>query len=165
MPRHRFKLQPIEMSFFDDAPGRYSEVIDIPLPTEQVWAQLTSENPFAWCRLLQRITWTSPRPLGLGATRSAKALGGALVIDEEFIHWEEGHRQSFMVVGASMPIARRFGEDCKVEAMGDASCRFTWTIAVESQPLMRAGRPINGLFARSLLRDTRRHFGVTSSSG
>jgi hypothetical protein len=158
MPRRWFKLKPTDMSVFDTALGCYSDTFDIQLPAERVWAQLTSENPLAWCRLLQRVEWTSPRPFGVGTTRTAKAFGGALALHEEFIHWDEGHRKAFVVREASLPLFTRFGEDYTVEPTGEASCRFTWTIAADPQPLMRPGAAVNGVIARSLFRDTRRHF-------
>ena len=155
----RFKLQPLEMSFFDTAPLLYRETFEIAKLAEEVWAELTSDNPFSWCRLIKRIEWTSPRPFAVGTTRTAHALGGALVIEEEFITWEKGRRQSFKVLQANLPLFRRFGEDYLVEATGEASCRFTWTIAAEPSPAGKLGAPVNARIARSLFSDTRKHFG------
>jgi hypothetical protein len=74
--RTRFEVRPADESFYDSAPERYVDAIDIARPAEQVWADLTGDNPLAWCKVLQRITWTSPRPFGVGTTRTARALGG-----------------------------------------------------------------------------------------
>ena len=156
----RFALEPIEMSFFDSAPGLYREAFEIQQPAEQVWTQLTKDNPLHWCKLLKSITWTSPRPFGVGTTRTARALGGSLVIDEEFIVWEEGKRKAFKVLQSNLPLFRRFGEDYLVEPTGETSCRFTWTIAAEPSPAGKPGAPINARIARSLFSDTRKHFGL-----
>jgi polyketide cyclase/dehydrase/lipid transport protein len=155
-----FRLQPIDEGFFDAAPQRYVAEIDIPLPAERVWADLTGDAPLAWCRMLTRIDWTSPRPFGVDTTRTARLGRGALVINERFFRWEEGRRKSFCVVEASLPLFRRLGEDYLVEATSATSCQFTWTLAAEPVPAARPGAPVNALLARSLFRDTRRHFGV-----
>jgi hypothetical protein len=160
MRRHWSALQPVDEGFFDDAPQRYVAAIDIPLSAERVWADLTSDAALAWCRMLTSITWTSPRPFGVGTTRTARVGRGALTINERFFRWEEGRRKSFYVVEASLPLFRRLGEDYLVEETSATTCQFTWTLAAEPRPAARPGAPVNALLARSLFRDTRRHFGA-----
>jgi hypothetical protein len=156
--RPRFSLQPVDEGFFDAAPKRYVDAMEIPLPAERVWADLTSDATLDWCRMLTSVTWTSTRPFGVGTTRTVRVAPGALVIDERYFRWEEGRRKSFYVVKASLPLFRRIAEDYLVEETSPTSCRFTWTIAGEPTPLARPGAPVNALLARSLFRDTRRHF-------
>ena len=45
--------------------------------------------------------------------------------------------------------------------MSDDSCTFTWTIAYESRPSMKLGRPVNDRILRSLHTDTRKHYSVS----
>lgn len=156
----RFALQPIDESFFESAPVRHVDTLVIPRPAESVWTDLTSDNPLSWCRILDRITWTSPRPFGVGATRSAYALRGVQVLDERFFRWEEGHRMSFGVERGSLPLFRRFGEDYLLEPDGAGACRFTWTIAYEASLISRPGEPLNARLFGSLFADTRNHYGV-----
>jgi hypothetical protein len=156
-----FTTQPVDETFFDTAPVRLDAVFDIPRPAHQVWDDLTADNPLAWCRILQRITWTSPRPLGVGATRTARALGGANVLDEHYFRWEDGRRQSFYVVRASVPFFQRFAEDYLVEPTSDDACRFTWTIASEPRLIGRITNPTNKLLLQTLFSDTRKHYGIS----
>jgi polyketide cyclase/dehydrase/lipid transport protein len=158
LPVMTVALAPIPESFFESAPMRLRDVMSIPLSAEALWARLTGESPFAWCRLVKLTEWTSPQPFGVGTTRTAWALGGALVLYERFFRWEEGRRQSFGVERASLPGYRRFAEDYLVEPVSESSCRFTWTIAAELAPFARAAAPVNAMVARSLFRDTRKHF-------
>lgn len=160
MRRPWFNLDPIDETFFVGAPARYVDVMDIPRPADRVWAELASDDPLDWCRVISDITWTSPRPFGVGTTRTANVVKGALVINERFFVWEEGRRMAFGVEEASLPVFRRFGEDYLLEPTSDTSCRFTWTLAAEPRPAARPGAPVNALLARSLFRDTRRHFGA-----
>jgi hypothetical protein len=141
VPRPWFSTQPVDQAFFDTAPFRLREAFEIPRPAAQVWLDLIADNPLSWCRIIQRITWTSPRPFGVGTTRTARTIGSAMVINERFFRWEEGSRQSFFVLEASVPFFRRFAEDYLVEATSETSCRFTWTIAIEPRPAARIANP------------------------
>jgi hypothetical protein len=156
--RHWFKTQPVDESFFDSAPVQLRESFDIPRPAAEVWAELTADHPLAWCRIIQSVTWTSPRPFGVGTTRTVRSLRGASVINERFFRWEEGRRKSFFVLEESAPLFRRFAEDYLVEPTSETSCRFTWTIAYEPRPAAKIANPANRLLLGTLLRDTRKHY-------
>jgi hypothetical protein len=156
-----FAAEPADEAFFDSAPLQLRQTFAIPFAAEKVWGDLTSENPLWWCRVIQRISWTSPPPFGVGTTRTARALGGLNVINERFFRWEEGRRQSFYAVEVSVPGFHRFAEDYLLEPAGEASCRFTWTIAVEPKPAARFTAPANRMLLSSLFTDTRRHYGAT----
>ena len=158
MRRPWFAAEPVDETFFDRAPFRVADTFDIARPASEVWADLTADNPLDWCRILQRIDWTSPRPFGVGTTRTARALGGANVLNEVFFRWEEGRRMSFHAVEASAPLFRRFAEDYLVEPASEGSCRFTWVIAGEPRAPSRLADPVNRRLLRTLFRDTRRHY-------
>jgi hypothetical protein len=158
MRRRWFSLQSVDEGFFDTAPLRLSEAFDIPRPAAQVWADLTADNPLSWCGLLRTITWTSPRPFGVGTTRTARTIGNATVLNERFCRWEEGRRKSFYVLESNVPFFRRFAEDYLVEPTSEAGCRFTWTIAVEPHSLARPANPFGRLLLSTLLRDTSTHY-------
>jgi Polyketide cyclase / dehydrase and lipid transport len=155
-----FPTQPVEGTFFDTAPFRLAETFEVPRAAAQVWEELTGDNPLSWCRLLKNIAWTSPRPFGVGTTRTARTIGNASVLNERFFRWEEGRRQSFYVLESNLPVFRRFAEDYLVESTSEATCRFTWTIAIEPHPATRLANPVNRLLLSTLFRDTRRHYGL-----
>ena len=155
-----FVARPVEAGFFESAPVRLKDSFEIALPAAQVWAELVGENPLSWCRVLKDITWTSPRPFGVGTTRTVRTQGSLSVFDEYFFRWEEGRQKSFYVVQARMPGFRAFAEDYLVEPLTESTCRFTWTIAYEPQPVARLMTAPNRLLLTTLFRDTRRHFGV-----
>ncbi len=153
------KLQPTDVSFLTSAPKRFSETFQIARPAEQVWAELIGDDPLGWCRGLS-ITWTSSRPFGVGTTRDAKVLGGAITVHEKFIVWEEGHRKTFVVEQANLPLFNRLAEDYVVEGDGPDRCRFTWTVAIEPSALGTPGGPVNAALFKSFFADTRKHFGA-----
>ena len=160
MRRPWFKTEPVDETFFDRAPFRLVHSFDIPRPAAEVWDELTQDNALSWCRILDDISWTSPRPFGVGTTRTATSLRGTNVLRERFFRWEEGRRMSFHTVEVSAPMFRRFAEDYLVEPTSDTSCRLTWTIAVEPRALGRLATPVNRRLLQTLFRDTRRHYGL-----
>jgi hypothetical protein len=151
------RLEPVEESFFGTAPSRYSDTFAIARPAAEVWGELVSDRPLAWCRVLS-IHWTSGRPFGVGATRQARVLGGVVKVDEHFFIWEEGRRHAFYGTDANVPVFRRLAEDYLVEPDGPDRCRFTWTVAIEPTPLGRPGGAVNGVMFKRLFAETRRHF-------
>ncbi len=152
-------LEPVDESFFASAPERYSDTFAIARSAETVWADLVSDTPLAWCRGLS-LSWTSERPFGVGTTRRAASLGGAIKLKERYFIWEDAHRQAFYVTHANLPLFKRFAEDYVVEPDGADRCRFTWTFAIEPTALGRPGAPLNGFTFRRMFGETRRHYGA-----
>ncbi len=156
-------LAPVDETFFDSAPLRFQETFEIDQPAAAVWQELTRDNTLDWCRGL-RITWTSPRPYGVGTTRQAKLFGGLLVtVREEYFIWEEGHRMAFYVTSAVPPTYRRSAEDYLVEPVSESHCTFTWTLAFELSPLGKLGGPVTKQIVANMFTSTRRHFEVPIS--
>jgi hypothetical protein len=155
-----FKCRQVDESFFESAPMRLRAGFEIAQSAEKVWAELTADDALHWCRILDDVRWTSPRPFGVGTTREVKSLRGADVLREHYFLWEEGRRHSFYVTEATAPLVRALAEDYLVEPRGDDACRFTWTIAVEQTALGRAGTPVNRAILKTLFTDTARHYGL-----
>jgi len=155
-----FNCQPVDEAFFDTAPMRLRAKFEVQLPAATVWEELTSDDALFWCRILQDVTWTSPRLFGVGTTREVKALWGANLLREHYFRWEEGRRHSFYVLESSAPLFRSLAEDYLVEPISEATCRFTWTIAAEPKPLARPGGPVNRALLKTLFTDTAAHYGL-----
>ena len=153
-----FKLASVDSAFFDAAPWRFSDSFEIRLPASDVWAELVADGALSFCRSLRGARWTSPRPFGVGTTRTMPAVFGALIVDEVYFRWEEGTRQSFYVERASLPMFRRFAEDYVVEETSPNTSRLTWTLALDPTPLGRPGKAVNSLIIGGIFKDTRRHF-------
>lgn len=160
MPGPWFSCESADEKFFEAAPVRLRGVFDVARPAADVWAELTSERPLHWCRILDEVRWTSPRPFGVGTTRTVKALKGASMLEERYFRWEEGRRHSFEVLRTTNPMIRRLAEDYLVEPTGEGSCRFTWLIAVEPRTLARPANPVNRRILTTLFSDTAKHYGA-----
>lgn len=155
-----FKCRPVDEAFFAAAPLRLRAGFEIPRPATEVWGELTSDSALHWCRILNQVTWTSPRPFGVGTTREVKALWGANMLREHYFLWEEGRRHCFYVTETTSPLFESLAEDYTVEPRGAEACRFTWTIAVRPSALGRPGGPVNRAILKTLFTDTARHYGL-----
>jgi hypothetical protein len=155
-----FKCTPVDERFFEEAPMRLRAGFEIARPAAAVWGELTADDALHWCRILQDVRWTSPRPFGVGTTREVKALQGANMLREHYFLWEEGRRHSFYAAESSGPLFKALAEDYVVEPRGEDACRFTWTIAVELSAVGRAGAPVNRAILKTLFTDTARHYGL-----
>ena len=133
---------------------------EIAMPAAKVWDELCADDALHWCRILDDVSWTSPRPFGVGTTREVKALAGTDKLREHYFLWEEGRRHCFYVVETTAPIVKSLAEDYLVEPRGEDSCRFTWTIAARPSPLGRPGGPVNRAILKTLFTDTARHYGL-----
>ena len=158
------KCQPVDETFFETAPMRLRAGFEIARPGAAVWAELTADDALHWCRILQDVSWTSPRPFGVGTTREVKALWGANMLREYYFLWEEGRRHCFYAEESSGPLFKSLAEDYLVEPRGEDACRFTWTIAVAPTLVGKAGTPLNRAILKTLFTDTARHYGVTQAA-
>jgi hypothetical protein len=125
-----YPLESADAEFLGSAPHVFRYQKKFTATPEQVWDSLTSEESLAaWGPSIKKVTWTSPRPFGVGTTRDVVAPGGA-TMRERYFRWDEGHRHSFAVYASTLPVFNRFAEDYLVEPAGDGTL-FTWIVAIE----------------------------------
>ncbi len=144
----------VDLAYFDTAPVRIASEVTIAASAADVFACL--EDAAAWPKWAPAIThveWTSPRPFGLGTTRTVSMVGG-MVGEEEFIAWEPNRRMAFYFTRANMP-AGAFAEDYVVRELGDGRVRVRWTMAMTptgaSKTTMPLVKPLLALMCRLML--------------
>lgn len=103
-----------------------------------MWESLQSDDSLAaWgASAVERVTWQSPRPFGVGTTREVAAPRGLSRAREKFYRWDEGQGYSFYVTEINLPLFRKFAEDYVVEPDGDGT-RFLWTVAIQPKNALR----------------------------
>lgn len=125
-----YPLEPADDDFIASAPHVFRYLKRFAAPPAKVWESLTSDESLtAWSSMIKELTWTSPRPFGVGTTREVLPPGGPRV-RERYFRWNEGHSHAFYVYESSLPLLRRFAEDYLVEPDGDGTL-FTWVVAME----------------------------------
>ncbi|GAA1227586.1 SRPBCC family protein [Prauserella halophila] len=145
MPRWH-SLAPSDDTFLSTARFRFRHTVDLRADTEQVWRVLTADNaPATWARGITGAVWTSPRPFGVGTTRTVTVAHGAAALRERFYRWDEGVRMSFSAEAANRPGLHRFAEDITLCPHSDGT-RLVWTFALEPRrmlmPLLAPIRPV-----------------------
>ncbi len=129
MPKIR-QYREVGAEFLDSAPIRGTIRHEIPASAAATFASL--EDPEAWPEWLDAITevtWTSPKPFGVGTTRDIDMKLGD--VSEYFYAWEPGRRMAFYFVSGKSPMFAAFAEDYEVIPAGDDSCEIVWRYGVE----------------------------------
>ncbi|MUM19934.1 SRPBCC family protein [Mycobacterium sp. CBMA271] len=156
-----FKLASLAESDFNSSDFAYRFSTPLPKDAATVWAELNGVSPLHWCSAIKKISWTSPEPRGVGATRTAKLSLPGAAVNERFILWEESperYRNAFMVETATFPGTKRFGELYEVEATATGSL-FTWTFYIEpTLGFTRYLKPVIRRGLSGLITDTQKHF-------
>jgi hypothetical protein len=125
-----FACAPSDVSIFSTAPIVLTFQKDLPATPDQLFDVF--EDPTSWSRWahgIGRVVWTSPRPYGVGTTRTVYFWGG-MEVYEDFIRWERGQEMAFVFYGTTQNVFDRFGERYRVQPM-ERGCRLTWTVALE----------------------------------
>jgi hypothetical protein len=145
-----FACTKVGLEFFNQTKNVFVAQEVVQASPEQIFAVFEDAEAWTkWALPIQRVEWTSPKPFGVGTTRTVYMMGG-MTGYEEFIEWQPGKRMAFCFVGCSKNATDKFIEDYQVEDLGNGSCRVTWTMAMETRgfsrhfmwltrPLMRMG--------------------------
>ena len=144
----RFACRPVTADFFATAPIVFRHGVDVPASAATVFSYFEDERAWPeWFSDITRVVWTSPRPFGVGTTRTVSLK--TVTVDEHFFRWEPGRRFSFFLTGATLPIFEALAEDYLLEESGPTSTRFTYTVAIAPRLLIKLG----GAMARRQLDD------------
>lgn len=123
---------------------------------EQVFDVFEDEHSWTvWAFPIQKVEWTSPKPFGVGTTRTVSMMGDMDGF-EEFVAWERGKRMAFTFLGCSKDATEKFLEDYRVTDLGDGTCKVEWYMAMEprgfSRHMMWMTRPLMRIVNRRMFR-------------
>lgn len=128
MPKTIKNHELVEVGYLEEAGGPH---VRHPMPFERhvVWNALL--DPVAWTEWLPitKVTWTSPKPFGVGTTRTVEIKDN--IVDETFLIWEEGSRMAFRFDRSGFPVTAGVEDYHVVDAPGGSemlySCRMSPT--------------------------------------
>jgi polyketide cyclase/dehydrase/lipid transport protein len=163
-----YAVETADERVFTSAPYVFRYEKTLAAPPAAVWESLASDESLAaWSSTVTAVTWTSPRPFGVGTTREVVLAPGLARVHERFFRWDEGQGYSFAVYEANLPVFETFAEDYAVEPHGPDgdSTRFTWTVAIEPKRAFalpfKPLAPVLKLAFGRLAADGERHFART----
>jgi hypothetical protein len=126
-----FTCRPVDTSFFDTAPMRFKNEVELDAPPAMVFAIFGDERSWPeWFRAIHKVVWTSNKPHGVGSTRTVSL--STATIYEHFFRWEQDRRCSFYLTGASMPLAHALAEDYLLEEF--AGCEGARRDEIAAEP-------------------------------
>ena len=147
----RFPCHPVDASFFDTAPMRFRNVVDLDVPRAKVFAIFEDGESWPkWFHAIHKVKWTSSKPYGVGTTRTVSLT--PVTLDEHFFRWEQDRRCSFYVTGHSMPLAHALAEDYLLEDLAPGKTRFTYSVAMEPRFMVTMGGPISRMYFGSMFK-------------
>lgn len=126
----------VDESFLSSAKARGSAERTMEVSASQLF--LAFEDGAAWSKwvpVIKHVAWTSPKPYGVGTTRTVTLLGG-MRMNERFWAWEQNRHMGFVVTESSSSMTRALIESYEVTSLGDRRCSLRWRMAMElSGPL------------------------------
>lgn len=156
-----YECTPVGVEFLENNPNVYLTEEIVKATPEQIFEVF--EDPHAWtvwAMPIQKVEWTSPKPFGVGTTRTVHLMGNMSAF-EEFVEWERGKRMAFTFVGCSKNATDKFIEDYRVTDLGDGRCKVQWYLAMEprglSRHMMFLTRPIMRMANRSMFAKFRKY--------
>lgn len=147
----RFPCHPVDNAFFDNAPMRFVNTVDLDAPPRDVFATLADAATWPrWFPGMRRATWTSARTHAPGSTRRVAL--PMLTLDEQFFRWQPDRRLSFYVTGQSQPLVHALAEDYLLDEVALNKTRFTYTVAMEPRIAVRLGGSLARAYFDSMFR-------------
>lgn len=156
-----FECTRVGLDFLEQTKNVFKAEEIVRATPEQVFEVFEDAHAWTvWAMPIQNVEWTSPRPFGVGTTRTVSMMG-SMDGYEEFIAWERGKRMAFTFIGCNKYATEKFLEDYRVTDLGDGSCRVEWYMAMEtrgfSRRMMWMTRPLMRLANRRMFRKFRQY--------
>ncbi|WP_372809797.1 SRPBCC family protein [Litorivivens sp.] len=143
-----FECTAVDLTFLETARNCYKASVDINATPEQIFESFEdAEDWTRWAPPIQKVEWTSPKPFGLGTTRTVSMSGG-MVGDEVFIAWDYPKRMAFCFTACSKPMTESFAEDYVVTPLDNGMTRVEWTMAMEVKGAGRITLPLFSPFMK-----------------
>ena len=149
-----YTMDDIDLDFIRNSKFSFAATVDLDCTPDQLFDVF--EDPVSWtvwAGAIQKVEWTSPKPFGIGTTRTVSMMGG---MDgyEEFIAWERGKHMAFKFTKSNKNTATAFGEDYIVTDLGNGRCQLTWTMAMTPRGagafFMPMFKPVMGWFVQKM---------------
>jgi hypothetical protein len=135
---------PVDEHLVETARARGTAEREMRVSAEQLFATLEDGPSWSkWTPMVRDVTWTSPRPLAKGATRTVKLVGGNR-FDEVFWAWEPNRRMGFSVAASSVGWLRAITDLYEITPLSLEHCALRWTFAVSLRGALGKSEPYLG---------------------
>lgn len=156
-----YPMEDIDLDYIRNTKFSFTGTVDLDCTPEQLFDVF--EDPVSWtvwAGAIKNVEWTSPKPFGVGTTRTVTMVGG-MEGYEEFIAWERGKHMAFKFTKSNKNTARAFGEEYVVTDLGDGRCQLQWTMAMTPTApgalFMNLFKPAMGWFVQKMANNLGRY--------
>jgi hypothetical protein len=164
MTATRHECRKVDLDFFTSAPIRIVSEVELSCTPETLFRCFEDADTWPeWVGVIEKVEWTSPRPFGVGTTRSVEMPGG-MVAYEEFLAWYAPRHMAFRFNQFTQKFLRAFGENYEVTDLGDKRCRLVWTVGIDPagpaaliRPVLK---PMLTLNLRKIMKDLKKYMEV-----
>ena len=113
-----YECERFDLDYYDRAPVRFVNEVELAATPARLFEIFAEDHAWTvWVKGIAKVEWTSPKPFGVGTTRTVTFVDGTENY-ELFTAWEEGHEMAFCFVGISKDLWWRFGERYEVTDLG-----------------------------------------------
>ena len=149
-----YQLEDIDLDFIHQTRFSFPATVELDCTPDQLFDIFEDPHSWTvWAGAITKVEWTSPKPFGVGTTRTVTMSGGMIGV-EEFIAWKRGERMAFKFTQCNKSMITAFGEDYVVTDLGNGRCRLQWTMAMQprgaSKVFMSGFKPVMGWFVQRL---------------
>ena len=149
-------FRPEDLSFLDRAKLVYVFEAPVAATRERVFDAISADpSTWSWFPGLQRGSYESEAPLGVGSIREVRMAG--TTYRETIIGWESPSRWAYRVDESSVALADALVEEWAIlhDPAGSDTTIVRWTFALDPKPLFSAGKVaasavMGGLFRRAM---------------
>jgi hypothetical protein len=128
-----YECKKVDISYFNTAKNRFKAVVEIDSTPEKIFACFEDADSWKkWAPPITDVKWTSPKPFGMGTTRTVSMIAG-LVGDEVFIAWDYPKRMAFCFTHCSHKMVESFAEDYLVTPLDNGKTRLEWTMGITNK--------------------------------
>ncbi len=146
----KFNCRSVDLRFLESAPVRFVNEVEINASPEQVFKVFEDGESWPkWFKDIIKVEWTSPKPFGVGTTRTVNRKP-MIVVYEQFIAWDPGKRFTFFLTAINRPIVHALCEDYRLESLGNGKTKFTYIVAYEPRLLNKLAGPIGRWYFRNM---------------
>ena len=171
--KKRYRCARVGLDFIDTARYRFVSDVDLAITPKQLFEVFSDADSWSrWATAIAYVTWTSPKPYGVGTTRMVTMRGG-IVSYAEFLAWESHSHLAFRLNQSTSKGTGAFVEDYQVQET-PGGCHLRFTVAITPRGLatrlgMFIGRPVIARVFQHFLHNLRRYtdarFGVVELGG
>ncbi len=140
------EYEKVSLAFLDTAPIKIELSRTLRISAEALFEMFEDPDAWGWATIT-KVEWESPKPYGVGTTRSV-TIDGQGVVQEYFLAWTPSEHMAFRFEQGEMKAVSVLVEDYRVRSISATECELSWTIGMQLRGALKLLTPILGIVMR-----------------